>query len=84
MEVLSYFKKFELIIKEKIDDKKTLLCFHPHNVYSLGILGNINLKIDGFKILGSRFALNVPLLGMLLRMWDVSGVNPSNFKKLCS
>lgn len=33
---------------------------------------------------GSRFILNMPITGLLLRLWGVQAVDPSNIKKLMS
>lgn len=32
--------------------------------------------------LGSRFILNMPITGLLLRLWGVQSVDPSNLKRL--
>jgi len=32
--------------------------------------------------LGSRFILNMPITGLLLRLWGVQAVDPSNLKRL--
>lgn len=53
-----------------MDNNSVMLCCHPHNIMSLGIIGNINLNIPNFIILGSRFALNVPVLGIFLKFWN--------------
>jgi hypothetical protein len=38
-------------------------------------------KISG---LSSRFMLNMPVTGLLLRLWGVQAVNPQNLKQLMS
>lgn len=32
--------------------------------------------------LGSRFILNMPITGLLLRLWGVQAVDPNNLKRL--
>jgi hypothetical protein len=32
--------------------------------------------------LGSRFILNFPIVGLILKLWGVRAVNPANVKKL--
>ncbi len=32
--------------------------------------------------LGSRFILNMPVTGLLLKIWGVQAVDPSNLKRL--
>lgn len=34
--------------------------------------------------LGSRFILNMPITGLILRLWGVQGVDPNNMKRLMS
>ena len=48
MEPLKYFQNFNTILEEKLDDNSVMLCCHPHNVMSLGVIGNINLNIPNF------------------------------------
>jgi len=76
MEPLKYFQNFNTILEEKFDDNSVMLCCHPHNIMSLCVLGNINFNIPNFKILGSRMALSVPVLGIFLKFLNVKAVNP--------
>ena len=62
--------------------EKALICHHPHAIYTFGLLFNSGLKETGYQnitILGSRFALAIPFVGLLLKFWGVEGVNNKNF-----
>ena len=41
-----------------------------------------NKPISKMTVLGSRFMLNIPIVGMFMRMWGVQSVNSQNMEKL--
>lgn len=51
-----------------------------------GLLANMNYQpndaLSRMVGLGSRFILNMPITGLLLRLWGVQAVDPSNLKRL--
>ena len=54
---------------------------------SKAMLLNMNIndpEIPDFIGLGSRFGFNVPILGMILRLWGCSTVYKENLKSLMS
>lgn len=72
-----------------------MFSFHPHSVFSfgnfltiidwLGFLANMNYHNDPLSRmvgLSSRFMLNMPVTGLLLRIWGVQAVNADNLKRL--
>ena len=51
----------------------------------LGLISNINTDdgiMSSMRGLASRFILNMPFLGFVLRIWGVDSVNPKKLKKL--
>jgi hypothetical protein len=52
----------------------------------MGILGSNNfpgkVHFSNMVVLSSDFALNVPILGALLKIWGVGSASSSNVKKL--
>lgn len=54
----------------------------------VGLLTNLNLtddpedKLSNMVGLGSRFALNFPLIGFHFKLWGVDEINPANIKRL--
>ena len=56
------------------------------NVIFKGLLANMNYQkhdaLSRMVGLGSRFILNMPITGLLLRLWGVQAVDPSNLKRL--
>ncbi len=87
---LLYFQSFKRIYEEPIPDdrQKCMFSFHPHSIFSYGMLSNMNYQendvISNMVGLGSRFILNTPIIGLLLRLWGVQAVDPSNLKRLLS
>ena len=72
-----------------------MFSFHPHSVFAygnifsdLGLLANMNYHNNDALSrcigLGSRFILNMPITGLLLRLWGVQSVDPNNLKRLLS
>jgi len=58
---------------------------HPHGVLSVGLLTNMHLKDGPFRNvvgLSSRVMLNVPVVGLFLRLWGVQSVDSKHMKKL--
>ena len=84
---LKYFKHFEIIYQEIIpDESRCLFGVHPHSVFGLGLLASMNSSKTGnlsnMVGLSSRFILYFPIIGLILKMWGVKAVNPTNVKKL--
>lgn len=82
-----YFDKFEIIYEEPIT-KETRCIFgvHPHSVFGMSLLLLMNSAKEGplsnIIGLGSRFILNFPLAGAVLKLWGVQAVNHKNLKQL--
>jgi len=59
---------------------------HPHSVFSFGVLGAMNFSEKGqlanMSVLASRFILNFPISGGLMKLWGVKSVDPKNMKKM--
>jgi hypothetical protein len=80
-----YFDKYEIIYEEIITQQdRCLFGVHPHSVITLSLLMLMNSVKEGpvsqIIGLGSRFALNFPFSGALLKMWGVQAVNPKHLK----
>ena len=79
-------KKVELIYEEHIGpEEKCLFGFHPHGVLSASVLAFMNYKdgpMSNMVGLASRFMLNLPFGGLIIRLWGVQAVNAGNLKKL--
>ena len=43
-----------------------------------------NSKMSSLTGLSSRFMLNVPIIGLFLRLWGVESVDPLHMKKMMS
>ena len=41
-----------------------------------------NSKMSSMTALSSRFMLNVPIIGLFLRLWGVEAVDPFHMKKM--
>lgn len=41
-----------------------------------------NAPISKMTVLGSRFMLNLPVVGLFMRWWGVQSVNPENMERL--
>ena len=79
LQPMKFFSRFEVIHDEKVpQDEKCVFGLHPHSVFSLGALGVLHTtltdQISNMTLLGSRFILNVPVAGGLLRRWGVEPV----------
>jgi hypothetical protein len=52
----------------------------------IGLLANMNYynndALSRMVGLSSRFMLNMPVTGLLLRLWGVQAVDPNNLKRL--
>jgi hypothetical protein len=84
---LKYFNHFQIIYEQIIpEEEKCLFGVHPHSVFGLGLLASMNSSKKGQLAsmvgLGSRFILNFPIVGLILKLWGVRAVNPANVKKL--
>lgn len=75
-QIENYFNNFTYEAEEPFASERCVLTLHPHCVYSIGLLANLNFNIHNMSILGSRFALNTPILGLTLKWWGVLPVNP--------
>lgn len=75
---------FEHFQKTGIPKSKTLLCYHPHGVmaYGVTILTYQYKFFESFVRLGSRFAINIPWGGLLLKLGGIQGINPQNLVEL--
>jgi hypothetical protein len=62
-----------------LKNEKCILAFHPHGIYSIGLIGNINLRLKNINILASRIVLLVPFLGLTLKWWNSLPVSPKHF-----
>jgi hypothetical protein len=56
-----------------------MLCLHPHGVFNLGLCLNGHEKFH-CRMLASRMLLSLPIAGIWLTLWGVSGVIIVNFK----
>lgn len=84
---LKYFDHYETIFEEVIaEGQKCIFGVHPHSVYGLGLLTSMNLTKTGpfAKMVGlsSRFILNFPIAGAILKAWGIERVDHSNLKRL--
>lgn len=84
---LKYFKHFEIIYEELIpEENKCVFGVHPHSVFGLGLLASMNSSKSGqfsnMVGLSSRFVLNFPIVGMILKLWGIQSVNPTQVKTL--
>lgn len=82
-----YFDKYEIIYDEIITQQdRCIFGVHPHSVIGLSLLMLMNsVKQGPFSTiigLGSRFALNFPFTGAILKLWGVQAVNHKNLKQL--
>ena len=59
-------------------------------MFGYGIMLNANHpwypdeKLSRGVIIGSNFVLNLPIVGMYLRLWGIAGADSSTFKSLLS
>lgn len=55
---------------------------HPHSVIALSLLALMNIvntgPISNLIGLSSRFALNFPITGLVLKLWGIEAVNHKN------
>lgn len=61
-----------------------MFAVHPHSVWSLAIILSLNKGTDPLSkmtLLGSRFILNVPFFGGMLKLMGIDSVDASNMKK---
>jgi len=65
-----------------LSETKSMICAHPHGIYSVGLLMNLNTYIH-MPVLGSRFLLNTPIIGLFTKWWGIQSVDNSHFKELC-
>ena len=87
LQPLKYFNKFVIIHEEPIKQKDhCIFGVHPHSVFGLSLLSLMNCTSEGplsnIIGLGSRFILNFPLSGALLKLWGIQAVDHKNIKKL--
>lgn len=87
LQPLKYFNKFQIIHEEAIKEKDhCIFGVHPHSVFGLSLLSLMNCTGEGplSNIIGlsSRFILNFPFSGALLKLWGFQAVNHKNLKKL--
>ncbi len=79
-------KKVELNFEEVIaPEEKCLFSFHPHGVLSASGLTFMNYSsgpMSKMVVLSSRAMLNLPIVGLLLRLWGVEAVDHKNLKRL--
>ena len=65
----------QIILEEEIgSDEKCVFGFHPHGILASCLLVFMNYPNSpflGIRGLSSRFMLNVPFTGLLLRLWGV-------------
>ena len=60
-----------------------MFTLHPHGVLSAGLLANMNMKkgpLSEVVGLSSRFMLACPIVGLILRLWGVEGVDGPHMK----
>lgn len=54
-----------------------MFTYHPHSIFSYGLLGNANNKnypnekLTNAISLGSRFMLSLPIIGIHFKLWGV-------------
>lgn len=88
-----FFKKYETIYDSPdIPNEKIMFAYSPHAVYAMGtpVINSafiMNVHENGQPLakaihLGSRFILNAPIHGLLLRWWGIQGVNGKNMNRL--
>lgn len=66
--------------------ERCIYAFHPHSVYALGFACAMNIPSEpafcSMESLSSNFLLNLPFIGIILRLWGVGPASNSNFKRL--
>lgn len=93
MDSYNYFSTYGYIVDEKDDSKKdeqkinnekSLFCFHPHGILTLGLLIiSITHKIiEHSTLLGSRALLYTPITGLFTKWFGIQSVNPKKFQEL--
>lgn len=93
VEPFNYFNTYGYIIDKKddlttneikINDEKSLFCFHPHGILTLGllILSVTNKIIGKSNILGSRALLYTPITGLFTKWFGIQSVNPKRFSNI--
>lgn len=76
-----FFKSWTFIndTDDAPQSEKCIFAFHPHSVYAAGLLCSMNnaASQDFCDMVGisSNFILNVPILGLMFRMWGVSSAS---------
>ncbi|CAD8199566.1 unnamed protein product [Paramecium octaurelia] len=84
-QMMEWFDKREIVEVEKPKKSNSMFCFHPHGIYSMGMVHNLYTKNTFFEnlvVLSSRFALSIPFSGLLLTLFGLQGVHPENLTKL--
>lgn len=89
----NYFHTYGYIVDKKddsikdkpnINNEKSLFCFHPHGILTLGLLiiSITNKVIEHSTLLGSRALLYTPITGLFTKWFGIQSVNPKKFQEL--
>jgi hypothetical protein len=72
------------VVKPVLNNEKSLFCFHPHGILTLGllILSVTNKIIGKSNILGSRALLYTPITGLFTKWFGIQSVNPARFSNI--
>jgi len=82
-ELEKYFDEYTLEFEEKIDEQQSLICVHPHNVFTLGFTFNCYAnRFGNILVCASRMLLDSPLLGFFHKLAGATSVDPANMKNL--
>jgi 2-acylglycerol O-acyltransferase 2 len=84
---IKYFNSLEVIYEETVTQTdRCLFGVHPHSVIGLSLLLLMNSMKEGplSRIVGlsSRFILNFPVTGAILKLWGLQAVNHKNLRQL--
>jgi hypothetical protein len=83
-----YFRSFTFLndCADPPRSGKCIYAFHPHSIYAFGLLCSMNNpQSESFKDMvgiSSNFILNVPIAGLMFRLWGVSSASGDNLKAL--
>lgn len=78
----SYFKEFTFLSEEQVKPQRSLICAHPHNIFTLGLVLHLHGNIRNCTHLATRLILRIPIFGLLLKQIGMESVAKANMLRL--
>ncbi|KAL4429145.1 hypothetical protein ABPG74_015173 [Tetrahymena malaccensis] len=82
MNLPNYFNEWTCTLEEPVKENKALLSYHPHCIFNFTFLWNSVHNCYNQIFLASRMLLNVPFLGIAVKLMGVQSVDPGNLARL--